>query len=207
MKIPAKTYYYSLLFVFLLVVSLLVGYFFEARRKKEPVIQVPEQVEDVGETARRLVYIPGNPVKKRITEDDRVVEYQLIGSFTEELAFNSQEPKAPILGSFVLKGDPLERTIPVYIGSGFGLINFGEHQQSFEASSTWKLISMEEFATQRYREGEEVLIRVRSAPTIESIRKLEAVFDELAQEFNTGNHQLSIPQDFRLVIESVGVVR
>ncbi len=207
MKVPAKTYYYSLLFVFLLVVFLLVGYFFEARRKKEPVIQVPEQIEDVGETARRLVDIPGNPVKKGIIEDDRVVEYQLIGSFTEELAFNSQEPKAPILGSFVLKGDPLERAIQVYIGSGGGRIYFGEYQKGFEAGSTWRLILMEEFITQRYREGEEVLIRARSAPTIESIRELEAVLDELAREFNTDNHQLSIPQDFRLVIESVGVVR
>jgi hypothetical protein len=202
-----KTYYYSLFLVFFLLVSVLVGYFLETQKREEPVVQVPEEIEDVREVARELVYRQGNPIKKGIVEDGQAVEYQLIGSFTEALTFNSQEPKAPIQGRFVLKDDPFERAIPVYVGSGIGRIYFGEFQGSFEASSTWRWISMEEFATQRYREGERVLIRIRSAPTIERIRELEAVLDVLAREFDAGNYQLAVPDDFHLLTESVGVVR
>ena len=206
-KLSAKTYYFSLLLGFLLLVVFLVGYLLETRKPEVPVAPVPEEVGDIKEAVGRLVHFPGNPIEKGTVEKERVVEYKLIGRFREELTFDSQKPNAPLAASFVLRGDPLERAIPVYVGSGSGLINFGEHQQSFEADSTWGWISMREFATQRYRQGEAVLIRVRSAATIESIRELEAVLDPLVREFDSGKHQLSIPEDFNLLTESVGVIR
>lgn len=159
-----------------------------------------------------LVNNPGGPIQKRIGGDNRSYYYELEGSFISKLQAGRAEEISGISGSFVLRGDPLRRKIQVRAGYRGGVIQFGEYEGSFAGNSNWKISDVIKVVDE-IKPGELVKLRVvyhlpdisKTAP--EYFIETQKILDGLAGEFNSGEYTTSIPENFALFIDGIGVIR
>lgn len=161
-----------------------------------------------------LISRPGNPVKKSIAEGKIGFAYELLGSFTKGVAVDETRPDKAWRGQFVLRGDPLKREIPVFLGVPTGTVVFGRFEGSFAGRSVWNSVAAEEMALE-IKAGEPVQLVVEySLPDLSSaesvpeyFRDIQRVIDGLSGEFDSGEYTMNIPEGFSLLSRGVGVVR
>ncbi len=208
-KIPAK---YVLLFfslAILLVVAFLAGYFGETGPGRREGGGLP-QIGRVEEGSAVLASKARVPIRKLVGGDGRRVSYLVYGSFPGGLAVDLRRGDKALEGLFVLRGDPLEREIPVTIGFGNGKTNFTSFRENrrtaTEAASAkeWKIVEAIELIGWIEPEDEvELRFSFDNPADVRAIEKtLVEIYGEYDREVFGGT---VIPADFRLFPEAVGV--
>lgn len=190
-----------LLLVFLLALILLL--YLQTRKLEEVAVSKP----DIG---KRIAYEQENPIQKGFLEGNEGIIYQIEGSFVGDLSLADREDQAAE-GVFVVRDDPLRRKIPVLLGLRTGRTLFGSYEGSFEATSMWRTVSTADLVKQ-IKPGEPVKLTAQAA-FLKSGQKpdfmihLEEVFDSLALEYESGDFNYEVPDDFILVPMRVGLTR
>ena len=159
-----------------------------------------------------VVNFPSNPIQKVIKPDGTRVKYTVLGSFISDIQPSERILDSAYSGEFVIKGDPLDRIIPIIIGKGTGLVTFGVYEGDFNSKSVWKAYSPEE-AKQELVLGEEIQLTIghdipSSGNIPENILNAQEILDNLFDDFNSGEHNYNIPQELQAFeVSGIGVVR
>jgi len=190
-------------FLFLLLAALSVYLFILLKGKPTP--SEKQALEEVGKTL--FAPRPDVPITKTITTEKDGIVYELEGKFTGKL----EKSDKLLTGTFVLKNDPLERRIRVFVGRINGNTLFGTYDGSFNDESTWKSTSSD-IVLELVKVGEPVRIRI-NLPLNDNLglkkytKEREDVLDTLIREFQIDEFSYEIPADFVLVADRLGVIR
>ena len=189
------------MFLLVLAASL---YFFYKLKKEESLI-TPSYPEG---QIREIPHEAGDPIRKTYLTNNKGFIYDFEGAFAGEL-----KPLNPSLleGEFIIKDDPLNRKIKVFVGSVEGTILFGKYKDSFSGDGLWTKTANNEVARE-IKPGEDVKMRVEFSYSDndsidEPIRKREEITDKLINEFKSGTFDFKIPADFMLATNRVAVIR
>jgi hypothetical protein len=196
-----KTLPVLLLGAFILLI-ILATYLFIRLRNKELATKTPTTSTEI----ERVVQEPTSPIKKFIPPEGNVIVYEVEGKLVGKL-----DTRGVLLrGEMVIRGDPLERKIPIYIGAVDGTSPFGRYQSSFSGDSTWEKTALSAIA-EEIQPNEPVIIMVRypitgQASDLKS-RKHEEILDGLIKEFANEEFDSQLPTDFELTAVRIGVIR
>lgn len=158
---------------------------------------------------KEAVRQPGNPIRKAVKPDGSKVKYDILGSFVGEIQPSGRVLDNAYIGEFAVKGDPLNRRIPVILGRDTEKVSFGIYEGEFVGKSRWRSISADE-VKQELKSGETVQIIINySIPKLSNrLSETQVVLDTLMSEFNSGQFSYEIPGDISpLDIFGVAVVR
>ena len=185
---------------FLLII--LATYLFIRLRNKELATRTPTTSTEI----ERVVQEPTSPIKKFIPPEGNVIVYEIEGKLVGEL-----DTRGVLLkGEMVIRGDPLERKIPIYVGAVDGTSPFGRYQDSFSGDSIWEKTPLTKIAGE-IEPNEPVIIMVHypitgQASDLKS-RKHEEILDGLIAEFTNEEFNYQLPTDFELAAARIGVIR
>jgi len=167
--------------------------------KKEPLSVLKERLKQPS------VSNFGDPIRKKISQDETQVIYEIIGSFPEGLRLENKF----LVGDFIIKNDPLEREITVVIGNTDREVYFGIYEGSFRGRASFRYVSTS-VLVELIEPGELVELQIPidlSQESEESIRASAPVLETLLDEFKKGTFEYMVPASFSLSPMRLGVVR
>ena len=186
---------------FILLVSL-ASYLFISLRNKEITTKVPTESTEIGVISQGQ----DDPIKKTNSPDGDRIIYEIEGSLAGEFVRQGILLKA----EFIIRGDLLERKIPLYLGAVDGTSSFGSYEGSFRSDSTWVKTALG-VISQEIEPGEPLIIKVEYPVTGSQsdlkTRKHEEILDGLIVEFTKEEYAYQIPSDFELTATRIGVLR
>ena len=187
---------FSVLFV---VTAVLLGYYLILTRQNRAKVETAE--------IKTKVSLPDDPITKYVYGNNEGVLYMLEGTFVEKPV-----KQGPLLrGIFVLKGDTGSREINVLVGALDGNIFIGTFDGSFDGSSTWTPVPVDQVLAV-ISPGQPVLLKyvyrfTGGKEDSEKIKELESIFDKLSEEIKVGKGDLKIRPTFIITAEAIGVIR
>ncbi len=196
---------YSVTVFFAVLLVVLIGYLYlKTEQQSQPQDQVPPSLQITPPP-----YEFGDVIRKQISLDLQSVAYELEGSFPNGL---ERRDDGLLAGSFVIKGDSKERSIPVLAGSLAGNVFLGKYDGSFYRESSWSATPTSE-AVDVLQKGEDVLLRIEIELSsqqefeAEYNRLIDATLNGLHLEFKGQSEEGRIPDDFILIPDRIGIIR
>ena len=162
-------------------------------------------------TSEETRYVPINeasPIKKGYLLGNGGVSYEIDGVLSSEL---ERVNPGLIKGSFVLSDDPLGRNIDIFLSVVGGDAYLGTYEGGLEGESKWNTVSSEALV-QIVKPGRQVrlkimLRKVNQGGEVVFASRIEDVLDTLALEYTLDNFSYSIPENFGLSVESLGIIK
>jgi hypothetical protein len=133
--------------------------------------------------------------------------YEIQGSFANSLEKFGNSPL--LRGEFVVKGDPSNQKIHVYLGSISGYCFLGTYSGSFNGGSTWSRVPTVTIP-KIIKPGVPVKLKLTYSFTGEAgkgaFNDLQNILDDYSKAINNGR-EYKIPVDFNLSTESFGIIK
>lgn len=149
------------------------------------------------------------PIDKRVLDGELGVMYLLKVKLVEPWTRQDQGEYKLLLGGVVLEGDPLGRIIQIQIGMLDGTAYIGEYSDGWEGTGYYRSRSQSELA-QKVELGDEMWLEYKLPPLTEKENRytlmVTRTLDGLADEFRSGEFQLTIPEELMISTEKVGVI-
>ena len=193
----SKILSFSVVFVFVILISVLGFLAYKLYKKDMTDKNLTPSISE------NYVNDKENPIQRYALPNGGGVMYEVIGSFVGEVTKENVLMK----GNFMIKDDPLQRTIPVYMGAIDGTILFGKYEKAF-VNSSWERSDLQDIADTLTEK--EIIITVEFGYPEESgneyvMQKINFV-DNLIAEFISGEFKLAVPSNFALSTNKLGVV-
>lgn len=162
-------------------------------------------------TTDETKYVPVNeasPIKKGYLPDNGGISYEIDGVLNSELErINS----GLIKGSIVLSNDPLGRNINFFLSVVGGGVYIGTYEGNFSGGSNWNTVSPD-ILMQLIKPGEQVKLKIMLRKVDQDgeiifASRTENVLDALTLEYSSNNFNYSIPEDFGLSVDSLGIIK
>jgi hypothetical protein len=190
------------LLVFILIsLSFVGGYLYWSLYKESK----PPEVK-TGAEVQRVINPVGAPINKQYYTSSDGFAYEMEVTLVDNL----YKKDVLLYGEVIIKGDPLERKIPIYIGGPGGQVYLGKYKDTLGGDATWTLVPSDQVAVY-VKAGEPTIIKpeffLPGDKTDKFIRSDEAVLDALIKEFELQKFELELPTGFTLVSDRIGVIR
>jgi hypothetical protein len=186
-------------FIFLIIFA---SYLFIRLRNKELATKTPTTSTEI----ERIVQEPTSPIKKYVPVEGNLIVYEVEG----QLVGGLETGGVLLRGEMVIRGDGLERKIPIYLGAVDGTSPLGRYLGSFSGNSTWEKTPLLEVA-EEVQPNEPIVVMVRYPITGQESdlksRKHEEILDGLIQEFKNEEFNFQLPADFELTAVRIGIIR
>jgi len=149
----------------------------------------------------------GSPIRMASAREGKGVYYELKGTFVNGLNLDQERKDAALFGEFILKGDPLERKIPTYLGAVTGYTLLGVYESSFSGTSHWSMVKTATIPEQISANEEVRVVLDFSLPLSDYTGQVVDIMDKLLSEFSSDSFNYKIPSDFALYANGVGIVK
>jgi hypothetical protein len=170
--------------------------------------QLSQKVSDVDKKTKQIVNFPGNPIKKSILENKDGIIYRINGQLVNKPV---SRPDGAYNAKMIIKGDEMQRQIPIVMGLGSRQIFLEKYSKSPDVKATWNLVPVAD-AVAEVKPNEDMVFDIRLYVPVKGedssyFENIQAILDEVASEFNRNSYTLKLPIDFALVIEKIEITR
>lgn len=150
------------------------------------------------------------PIDKLVSANEEGIVYKLKVELAEPWERQEQGEYQLLRGGVTLKDDPLKRIIQIQVGMLDGSVYIGEYPEGWEGKGYYQVKPQSELE-RKVGLGDEMWLEYKLSVGSDQANaaftlSITKVLDGLAEEYRSGEYMMTIPTEFLINTEKVGVL-